>query len=290
MSAYALPTLKITACPGGATLQDEGRRGWKRFGVSEGGAMDMTAWRLANELVGNLANEAALEIPRGRAVFRVLDDALLGVTGCNKIVGEGDWFARYFERGEEIVVEPSGRGGFWSYLTVAGGFHSQTFLSSRSMHCRVPVGTDLPSVGDILSRNLFLGSSFTTSRRRVVGLPVRTSSEEISIPVHRGPHFEIFSPEEQEKMFAADWTVSPTSDRVGYRLEGETIGQPDGQLHSEPVTPGTIQVLPSGQPLVLMRDGPTIGGYAQIGIIDRASLSLLSQAAPPVRIKFTLLA
>jgi allophanate hydrolase subunit 2 len=100
------------------------------------------------------------------------------------------------------------------------------------------------------------------------------------------PQWELFSVPQRDQFFQQEWTVSPQSDRSGYRLSGVPIEHELGELLSEPVLVGTIQVPPNGEPIVTMRDGPTVGGYAKLGVVDPADISWLAQIQPGQRVRF----
>lgn len=109
------------------------------------------------------------------------------------------------------------------------------------------------------------------------------------IRVWRGPQWDWFEHVEHAGFFAADWEVSNRSDRVGYRLEGARMNPPAAEMQSEPVVVGSIQVPPNGQPIVTMRDGPTVGGYPKIAIVDPDSLTWLAQCRPGVKFRMALM-
>jgi antagonist of KipI len=114
----------------------------------------------------------------------------------------------------------------------------------------------------------------------------RDYSRAPAIRVWRGPQWNLFSDAQRNRFFDQAWTVSPQSDRVGYRLSGEAVTHEIRELISEPVIPGTIQVPESGQPIITMRDGPTIGGYAKLGVVDERDISWLAQVRPRRDVRF----
>jgi antagonist of KipI len=107
--------------------------------------------------------------------------------------------------------------------------------------------------------------------------------------VWRGPQWDEFTEADRTFFFNRAWTVSSQSDRVGYRLTGEPLVTPHRSLLSEPVLPGTIQVPENGQPIVTMRDGPTVGGYAKLGLVEPTDLSWLAQCRPGQAVRFQLI-
>jgi len=117
---------------------------------------------------------------------------------------------------------------------------------------------------------------------------VRDYTAPPTLRVWRGPQWEFFSEADRGLFFAEGWTVSSQSDRVGYRLEGTPLKAAANQIISEPVLTGSIQIPSSGLPIVTMRDGPTVGGYPKLGILDSRDLSWLAQCRPGARVHFEL--
>src|SRR5438445_512056 len=110
-----------------------------------------------------------------------------------------------------------------------------------------------------------------------------------TLRVWRAPQWDLFSETDRELFFAQEWAVSSRSDRVGYRLAGRPLKPSAAQILSEPVLVGSIQIPPDGQPIVTMRDGPTVGGYPKLGLVEAADVSWLAQCRPGVRVRFQLL-
>jgi biotin-dependent carboxylase-like uncharacterized protein len=178
--------------------------------------------------------------------------------------------------------------GLWSYVAVKGGFDCGAWLGSASAYPRAGFGQMFRS-GDVLRA---LTVEFALPRGVSGRLAPQTAQRDYSRPpvlrVWRGPQWNLFSEESKNRFFAQTWTVSPQSDRVGYRLSGEPLVHARGELISEPVIPGTIQVPENGQPVVTMRDGPTIGGFAKLGVVDERDISWLAQVRPGRDVRFQL--
>jgi biotin-dependent carboxylase-like uncharacterized protein len=277
-----MEVLEILKTGLGASLQDLGRRGWKRFGVPPSGVMDPHAAAWANRLVGNPESAPVLELLMQGAEFHVLTTRRFAVAGAEAGAVVPAWCARTLEAGERLAF-PRNQSGLWTYLAVEGGFVGECLLGSVSAYPRGGIGRDLMP-GDRLAANgeatgARIGDAWVYWNER------RNYADPPPMRVWPGPQWEGFDGMERAGFFSADWEVSNRSDRVGYRLEGARMNAPAGELRSEPVLVGSIQVPPNGQPIVTMRDGPTVGGYPKIGIVDGESLSWLAQCRPGVRFR-----
>lgn len=282
MSA-ALPTQPILelVSPGLlATLQDRGRPGWRRFGVPASGPMDDHAAAAANRLVGNDPAAPVLELLLQGARLRVLREARMALTGADAGAQVPLWEALTLSAGRMIEL-PRNCSGVWTYLAVAGGFTGERVLGSASAYPRGGIGRAL-TVGDVLSRTE-PGAGHVAS---IAEPDRRDYSAPPDLRVWPGPQWCLFSEADRAAFFARPWTLSSRSDRVGYRLVSEPLSAIQTQLLSEPVLPGTIQVPESGLPIVTMRDGPTVGGYAKLAVLDPADISWLAQCRPGQTVRF----
>ncbi|MGB0582555.1 MAG: biotin-dependent carboxyltransferase family protein [Limisphaerales bacterium] len=280
--------LEIVSPGMGMTVQDLGRIGWRRFGVPMSGAMDDHSLRIANQLVGNPPGTPGLEMLLQGQRIRVREDAWISVTGADSSSTIADWHAAKVHKGSEIVF-PVNRSGVWIYLAVAGGVTAPSWFGSASVCPRAQIGSALQS-GD----QLFRATESSVQLPGAVAGRVAAWEEQRNFqkpPVFRvwpGPQRDWFSESELDRFFENSWKISSQSDRTGYRLEGEPISVPDRGLISEPVRIGSVQIPPNGQPIVTMRDGPTVGGYPKIGMLDPRDLSWLVQCRPGQDVQFTL--
>ena len=267
------------------SIQDGGRPGWARYGVPGGGAMDDHAAEWANRLLENTLNAPVLEILGAGARLRFLGDAWIAVTGAKGKCAM--WRAMHARSGELLEIGGM-ETGLWTYVAVKGGFEPAIRLGSASACPRAGFG-QLFRTGDVLRAPK---AEFALPRGVSGRLVPQTEQRDYSRPpmlaVWRGPQWNLFSEEQQNRFFAQTWTVSPRSDRVGYRLSGEPLAHAIGELISEPVIPGTIQVPENGQPIITMRDGPTVGGYAKLGVVDERHISWLAQVRPGRDVRFHL--
>ncbi len=272
----------------GASLQDHGRRGWKRFGVPPGGALDDHAAAWANLLLGNPLQAPVLELLLHGALLRVLTPLTLAITGAAlSPQAEGRWQTYEVEAGTELAVPPP-EAGVWTYLAVQGGFAAPRWFGSVSVFPRGGLGTAL-AARSILRRapRNWDSPPAGVARRWVDPSERRDYAHPPPLRVWPGPQWDLFPEPVRERFFRQAWRVSSRSDRTGYRLDGHPLAVPGIDLPSEPVLPGSIQVPPDGVPIVTLRDGPTVGGYPKLGLVDPADLSWLVQCRPGQPIRFT---
>ncbi len=284
----SVEVLKVVRTGLGASLQDVGRPGFARFGVPPGGVMDDHAADWANRLLDNPANAPVLELLLQGAQLEVLRTSWLVITGADAGCNRPLWRMVHAQAGEQIVF-PASRKGLWTYVAVEGGFDAPRYFGSASVYPRGRIGSALAN-GNVLSR---VGESRLTLPRGVAGRALATDERHDyahppALRVWPGPQWDYFGQADRAVFFQQAWTVSPQSDRVGYRLEGTRLAPAKQQIPSEPVLVGSIQVPPLGQPIVTMRDGPTVGGYPKIGLVEPEDLSWLTQCRPGTRVRFKL--
>lgn len=281
-------SLEIIETNGLATIQDSGRRGWRKFGVSASGAMDAFAFHAANALAGNLPNYAVVEIGLGDLTFRVRRDCVVSVTGAGYGLSIYIWdfplWSSFYVRAGWMIQLKKLYSGMWAYLAIAGGVQTQPVLGSCSTNLRGHFGglDGRPlQVGDILKSGI--------SSRAINELAARTLpegarpaySDNPIVDVIMGPQEEYFTGESIATFLSQEYAMSAASDRMGYRLEGAALTHRNkSELISEGMTMGAIQVPSNGQPIVMMADSPTIGGYPKIGTAASADLPLLAQCVP----------
>lgn len=263
-----------------ATIQDGGRPGWRRFGIPPGGAMHRGAWREANRLLDN---------PPEAAVLECLQGASLVVLETVELATAGTWGARAWRAaaGERIEF-PASLAGVWHYLALPGGINAERFLGSASVCARAGIGA-------ALARGDRLAGLATPRGRFPAGVKARQPAatfayDDSPLGIWPGPQWDAFDEASRTAFLTGDWRVSARSDRTGYRLEGQALVPPPGNLASEPVRVGSVQVPPDGQPLVTLNDGPTVGGYAKIALVDAADLDRLVQTRPGQAVRFRSLA
>jgi biotin-dependent carboxylase-like uncharacterized protein len=278
--------LEIVEIGMGVSFQDAGRRGWKRFGVPPGGALDDHACRWANRLVGNTEHLPVLEILLMGARFRALETVEIAITGA-AASGDGQrWQTRRLES-QELFTFPPPAHGVWSYLACAGGWEAPRWFGSVSCFPRGGLGRALTR-GDVLHAAEWRAavSASAIGTRWLQPSEQRDYRDPGMLRVWKAPQWDGFEASTRSDFFSSSWHISAQSDRTGYRLIGPTLNPPPTGIASEPVLPGSIQVPPNGQPIITMRDGPTVGGYAKLGLLDPENLSRLAQCRPGQTVRF----
>ena len=287
-------SLTVLEANGLATIQDLGRKGWRRFGIPASGPMDSFAFHAANRLAGNPIESAAIEIGLGDVIFQALHDCVIAVTGAAYTLSIFAWdfpiWSSFFVRAGWMIRLNKVDSGMWSYLAVNGGVQIPPMLDSRSTNLRGRFGGldgRVLQVGDTL-RTIPLRSSHEFVPRILAEDVCPLYSDHPTIHVIMGPQAKNFTEESIAMFLSKEYSVSPTSDRMGYRLDGPSLKlRTTKELVSEGMTMGSIQAPASGQPIVMMADGPTTGGYSKIGAVISADLPLLAQCLPnQSRIRF----
>jgi antagonist of KipI len=265
------------------TIQDLGRWGHQSSGVPVAGPMDEYSHRAANRLVGNPECAAALEVTLIGPELEATGDVLCAVSGAEFDLT----VASATVPGHAPFTLPSGgrlrfgsrRRGARATLAVRGGFDVSGEFDSRatSLISRVgPLGGRALVAGDLLPVGNTLGAPDFLS---IPALPLPPGGARLRVIV--GPHRDMFTAEAYERLFASRYTVTPSSNRMGYRLDGPALSHAAGADILSDATPfGSLQVPASGQPILLMADRQTTGGYPKIATVITADLPLAGQLAP----------
>lgn len=259
------------------TVQDLGRPGYAHLGVPRSGALDAPALRLGNRLVGNPENVAGLETTLTGVRIRVSAGTRLAVTGadCGVLVDgrPAPWGAALSVPGGAVVEIGPAVSGLRSYLALAGGVDVPLVLGSRSTDLLSGLGPARLVAGQVLP----LGSPYGLAPAVEVVPPPYGSTLRVDL----GPRTDWFTPDTLAALDGASYTVAPASNRIGLRLVGEPLARlRAGELPTEPMVLGAVQVPPSGQPVVFLHDHPTTGGYPVIAVVRTADLSVCAQARP----------
>ena len=270
------------------TVQDAGRAGYRRVGVSGAGPMDAHAHAVANRAVGNPAGAAALECTMTGPALAFLAPLRFAVTGADlgAVLERADLGAWPVPRGACVLARPGNvlrfagrRSGCRAYVALQGGIDVPAVLGSRA--------TALQSgFGGLQGRPLAAGDPIAVLSTAGAGgeareLPAERHARSAAVRVVLGPQADHFDAETIARFLASPWRVSPTSDRVGCRLEGEPLRHAGpAEILSDGMVPGSIQVPPDGRPIVMTADGPTTGGYPKIATVLTTDLPLLAQLVP----------
>lgn len=276
--------------PGLLTLiQDAGRFGQHRIGLTNGGPLDANAFKWANRLLNNDLNSTALEVSIGGLVLEAQVDTFMVVTGAKmplKINGVAKplWQAVRVQAGDKIELGFSTEGAR-AYLAVAGGFDVDAQFTSTATVMREGIGGlkgDKLAVGDRLA-------CAEIKTATLYGLPEKyqpTYTDNIGLRVIKGYQIEHFSRFDQRMFFSSDYRVSNLADRMGYRLSGPKISPAINGILSEGICHGAIQIPADGQPIVLLNDRQTIGGYPKIGSMIALDTARMAQLLPGASIHF----
>jgi antagonist of KipI len=277
-----------------STVQDRGRVGYQKYGVPTSGAMDHTAFRAANLLVDNEESAAALEATGEGPALRALTDLVVAIVGADM---EPHLNGRPIESGAAMGVRRGqllelgrARQGLRAYLAIAGGIDVPVLLGSRStclpaafggFHGRALRTGDCLPVGVTGTRPLEI-----TGRRLPAGW-WGAPHEVLTLRVILGPQEDRFTPEGIETFLTGTYRLAPEMDRMGVRLQGPPIAHRSGaDIISDSIPWGAIQVPADGQPIVLLADRQTTGGYTKIGVILREDTYRLAQATPGQIVRF----
>lgn len=283
------------------SVQDTGRKGFRSLGVSVAGAMDQLALRIGNILVGNEQGAAAIEITVFPFKARFAATARIAVTGadCRATVGGKallPWWSIDVMEGEVLTLDPP-RDGARAYLAVFGGIDVPVVLNSRSTDIKVGFGGFEGRClrrGDVVgvqaSPALTASGGFGVFPPRDVLDTAFAQRREPNLTLVRalpGPEHDAFAESARRAFWDTAWTVTPDSNRIGYRLQGtELLLGKQLSLLSHGILPGVVQVPPSGQPIVMMSDAQTSGGYPKIATVAEADLWRLAQAPLGSRVQF----
>ncbi len=277
--------LRVIDCGSGTTVQDRGRFGLRRYGVSTSGTMDIESAALANALTGNLPEMACVEIQMAGGRFVVEDGhAVLALSGpgCKLLIGGNavpDGCSARSESGDVIEVGPV-RGGVFAYLAVGGGFDLPEMMGSLSVHRRSGIGGRALAPGDLLP--LKAPECGKLSRSAPAAVPTGP------IRLVLGPQHDHFAAEALELLSGSSFVVRPDSDRMAYRLDGPPLlHKGEANIVSDGVLAGSIQVPGDGIPTILLRDCQTTGGYPKIATVISADLGRLAQVAPGGIVQFS---
>jgi biotin-dependent carboxylase-like uncharacterized protein len=270
------------------TVQDRGRSGWAHLGVPPSGAADPHALALGNRIVGNDVGAAALEATLAGPRLRFEGAAVGALTGAEtdaSIGGRHVESNRPFEIGAGEVLELGGcRAGVRAYVSVRGGIDVEPVLGSRSTDLLSGLGPPQLREGDVLP----IGREPAGKPQFDIEPPPAPLAEPV-LSLIPGPRDDWFAPSALEALAAGRWRVSPSSNRVGIRLEGPRIERVrDEELLSEGVVTGALQVPPSGQPILLLNDHPTTGGYPVLGVVHTGDLPLVGQLRPGQGLSFVI--
>ncbi|MBD8077074.1 biotin-dependent carboxyltransferase family protein [Bacillus thuringiensis] len=287
------------------TVQDLGRSYYQQFGVPVGGAMDKNALRLINMLVGNEENEAGLEMTILGPKLLIKKTTLLAIGGADMeplLNGERIplWRPILAEEGSMLCFGKV-KSGCRAYVTFAGGIHIERTMGSKSTYIRAAIGGiegRMLKKGDCFQIGTYseMANRFIQDLQKDERIKTKWVISNSVLPKYKKHpklrvitdfEYDQFIEESRKAFFTKEYKVSNYADRMGYRVEGEVLNRiEEKEILSSPVTFGTIQVPNGGQPIILMVDRQTTGGYPRMGNIISVDLPLLAQLKPGDYVSF----
>lgn len=282
--------LRVEHSLGFAQLQDGGRFGVRHLGVTQGGALDWIAQHWANWLLGNPLDACVIEIPLGGLTLKAEADGWLALTGAD-LDAQLDqqplapWQAFPIRAGQQLSFS-NPRSGIRAYLAASGGFAASPALGAVATVMREGLG-GLHGEGKGLKPGDQLnystqpnGSAQPAASRTIPPEAIPDYSSAVTLQLLLGAQSSQFSGASLFQLFNQSWTLDQRADRMGIRLTGPKLHYQGQPLISEGIPLGAVQVPPDGQPIILMNDRQTIGGYPRLGALTPASLARLAQCAP----------
>lgn len=280
-----------------SSIQDQGRRGFQSLGVSTGGVMDPLAMKLANVMAGNPLDEAVIEMTMTGATFECGEPARIAFFGADMgavLNGKQIHMGQPMElKKGDVLAFGYAQKGCRCYVAVQGGFDLEPVLGSQSTHLQAKFGGLKGRVlqkGDWLPFKRPLLSDHTRRIRWSFYLSPALSSYlgNRKIRFIPGKQYNWFTEEDRERFLNQSYQISADSNRIGYRLKGEQplTGMERQELITEGTAAGSIQVPPSGEPIILMADRQPTGGYPRIGEVISVDLPVLAQKKPGDWIRF----
>ncbi|MBY6413221.1 biotin-dependent carboxyltransferase family protein [Rhodococcus sp. BP-252] len=268
------------------TIQDRGRVGYSSIGVGRSGAADIRAHDAANRLVGNAVDAATLEVTMGGFRARVHGHASIAVTGAEgPITVNGTPDALYttldLADGDELAVGTP-TFGLRTYIAIRGGFDVEPVLGSRSTDTMSGLGPSPLESGDVVA----VGCDVSGWPAIDFAPPPERAKAVASVIL--GPRADWFTELAVNLLYQQHWSVTSDSNRVGIRLDGDRPLERAiaGELPSEGMVPGALQVPPDGKPVLFLADHPVTGGYPVIGVVASEDLPVLGQLRPGDSLRF----
>lgn len=274
------------------TYQDEGRFHMQHLGVAPSGCMDHKSYLIANRIISNQKNEGVLEfayqgpllkLVKGKTKFTITGNVIFQIIKSNNYIINGQCNRSYNLDEKDQLDILATKDSVYGYLAVEGGFDVTSFCNSVSTLSRANIG---PNNGKKI--NIKDKVFFRQNRQQKKNCSVNALSETNSvIRVLKGPQFNYFSDKAQKEFLSKEYKITNLTDRMGMRLKGKVLENiVSTNIRSEGITKGAIQVPEDGQPIILLTDYPTIGGYPKIANVISADYDLLVQKIPGTNIKF----
>ena len=275
------------------TIQDNGRNHMYHLGISVSGAIDQRNYKLSNKLVNNDLNEAVIEfayqgpllkLKNGKINFSITGDVLFKIIRQNSKIEDGVCYKNYILEDEDQIDITSTKKTVYGYLSVNGGFELEKVWNSYSTNTKANIGSNNGKKYSIEDKIFIKNSNLQISKE--IKINYNDLSDNI-IRVIKGTNFDYFSNEAQNSFFNKEFSVSKLADRMGIRLSGHNLENIiNTNIKSEGLVRGTIQVPADGNPIIMLSDHGTIGGYPKIGVVISADLDRVGQLIPGSAINF----
>jgi|TARA_B110001452_G_scaffold33273_1_gene25833 biotin-dependent carboxylase-like uncharacterized protein len=275
------------------TIQDSGRNHMYHEGIAVSGAIDQRNYRLSNKLVNNNLNEAVIEfayqgpllrLKNNKINFSITGEVIFKIIRKNLKIEDGECYKNYILEEEDQLDIISTKNTAYGYLSVNGGFQIEKIWNSYSINTKANIG---PNDGKKYSKDdkIFIKNS-NFKKIKEMKLNYSELSDNI-IRVIKGTNFDYFSTETQNKFFNQEFSVTKLADRMGIRLSGHKLENiVSTNIKSEGLVRGVVQVPSDGNPIIMLSDHGTIGGYPKIGVVVSADLDRVGQLTPGSTINF----
>lgn len=278
-----------------STIQDGGRKGFAAMGFNASGVMDVRSYHIANALVGNFTDEAVIEMTYLGGSFKFLESNYIAITGADmspKLDGVPvEMYTTVFVKQDETLTFSAAKSGMRAYIAVRGGIDVPVIMGSRSTNLKCKLGglDGRPlKTGDIVPcRDVY--DEF--HKHLIHSAPKEDfGSDEITVRVLLGPQDDYFTDHGIKTFLNSTYTVTNESDRMGCKLSGEKIEYKNTvDIISDGIVFGSIQIPRTGNPIIMLADRQTTGGYAKIATVISVDLPLLAQARPGTKVRFELI-
>ncbi len=275
------------------TFQDYGRKHLYHIGVTVSGAMDLRNHKIANALVSNNPNDASIEfayqgpllkLKNGKINFAITGDVTFNIVRKNSIIESGKCYHTYTLENEEQLDILSTKKSVYGYLAIGNGIKLQKFWNSYSTNTKANIG---PNNGNKFSLNQkIIIKNHNKNILLQKKVKINNSTNNV-IRVIKGTNFNYFSEESKKIFFKDEYLITNLTDRMGMRLKGSALENiKNTNIKSEGLIKGVIQVPADGNPIILLNDHGTIGGYPKIGVVISADLDRVAQLIPGTNISF----
>ena len=277
-----------------STFQDLGRKHLYHVGLPFSGAMDQRNYLISNSLVGNKKDEAVLEFAYQGPLLKVKNDNILfAITGnvnfkikkkTSEVV-DGECYKTYLLNKDDELDIISTNQSVYGYLAVSSGFKVEKFMGSYSTTTRAGVGGN-NGIKILVNQKIYINNSKDILKNKKINF---LNSKIEFIRILKGTNFDYFSENSIQEFFSKEFTVTKLTDRMGMRLKGPILNNnKESNIRSEGLIKGVIQVPTDGNPIIMLSDHGTIGGYPKIGVVISADYDKLVQLPPNAKIKFKL--